>query len=271
MRAIGRWIESFMRRTCSEIRGFTLIELLVVISIIALLIALLLPALGLAKEMGQRAVCASNVHQMALGIQMYAQDNKDEIPARSGYNLATLDYFRPGPGGTTSNAYSDFSGLYPNYAPSPDIQYCPSGPWTQYTPWGEGQAYTVFYTWNPWHEIWGRLITYNYLGNQSMDYAGKSPPRDINDNVVEYPLSIADEPQLVLITDGNWYSQGFNGYGRSMHPSNPASASLERDYSLERAGLNVGHLDGSVEWRHESETLPRFIIRTSGGGWWARH
>ena len=77
--------------------GFTLVELLVVISIVALLIALLLPALGLAKEIGRRAVCASNVHQMVLAIQMYAHDNKDEIPGRSGYNFATLDYFRPAP------------------------------------------------------------------------------------------------------------------------------------------------------------------------------
>ena len=265
------WMGHFMRRTCTGIRGFTLIELLVVISIIALLVALLLPALGLAKEMGRRAVCASGVHQMVLAIQMYAQDNQDEIPGRSGYNFATLDYFRPGPGGTASNAYGDFSGIYPHYAPSPDIQYCPSGPWTQHTSWGEGEAYTVFYTWNPWHGIWGRLITYNYFGNQSMDFAGKSPPLDFNGDIVEYPLSISDEPHLVRITDANWYSESFDGYGRSMHPSNPINASAERDYSLERAGINLGRLDGSVKWRHESDTLPRYQIRTGGGGWWARH
>lgn len=65
-------------------KGFTLIELLVVIAIIALLLAILMPSLRKAKELGQRVVCLSSVRQLTLAWRMYADDDNGEICAANG-------------------------------------------------------------------------------------------------------------------------------------------------------------------------------------------
>ncbi len=61
-------------------KGFTLIELMVVIAIIAGLGALILPALSRAKSKAQRSVCMSNLHEISLGVRMYAEDSSEAFP-----------------------------------------------------------------------------------------------------------------------------------------------------------------------------------------------
>ena len=61
-------------------RCFTLIELLVVVSIIALLVAILLPSLAKAREQAKRTVCQSNLHQVGLAVFAYALDNQQRSP-----------------------------------------------------------------------------------------------------------------------------------------------------------------------------------------------
>ncbi len=71
-------------------KGFTLIELLVVISIIALLIAILLPALARAKELANRAVCSANVRSLVQSMVIYAQSNKSTFPCTPGNTGGTF-------------------------------------------------------------------------------------------------------------------------------------------------------------------------------------
>jgi prepilin-type N-terminal cleavage/methylation domain-containing protein/prepilin-type processing-associated H-X9-DG protein len=109
-------------------RAFTLIELLVVIAIIAILAALLLPALKGAKEESLGIKCMSNMRQMCLGWGMYAQDNREFIVLAS-------------PGNADGNAndslsryawtqqYEDFTDNAYNYDPSVDITVGPLYPY----------------------------------------------------------------------------------------------------------------------------------------------
>src|SRR5580704_6120828 len=69
----------FCQRRTSSV-GFTLIELLVVIAIIAILAALLLPALASAKNKAKRIECASGMRQLGLGLNLFAGDNIDMYP-----------------------------------------------------------------------------------------------------------------------------------------------------------------------------------------------
>ncbi len=70
-----------MRKPRPNERAFTLVELLVVIAIIAILIALLLPTLNKARYQAKNTVCASNLRQIAVGLLLYAQENRNYYPS----------------------------------------------------------------------------------------------------------------------------------------------------------------------------------------------
>jgi prepilin-type N-terminal cleavage/methylation domain-containing protein/prepilin-type processing-associated H-X9-DG protein len=158
--------------------GFTLIELLIVIAIIALLMAILIPALNKAKEHGKRAVCLSNLRQLTTSWIMYSDENNDKIVngAAAGGNPCTLPstcsdlLAAQAPTDPTNNQYKELPwigngwgdwclGLYPSedcqrcamtsgalwrYVKEPQIYHCPTGMKGQFV------SYTIMDNMNGW-------------------------------------------------------------------------------------------------------------------------
>ena len=92
----------------SKRTGFTLVELLVVIGIIALLISILLPSLNKAREAARRVKCISNMRQIVLAMNMFAQDNKGLMPCEGSKNAYQLN--------TRGNGFTAMTGTTPQDA-----------------------------------------------------------------------------------------------------------------------------------------------------------
>jgi prepilin-type N-terminal cleavage/methylation domain-containing protein/prepilin-type processing-associated H-X9-DG protein len=178
-------------------KGFTLIELLVVIAIIGILAAMVFPVFARARESARKAVCLSNVKNIALAIQMYLADNNDRLVPTE-HNQRVIDYIDMGPGGGTrcvdqggaeqwawrTNPYLRWPVVLDEYIKNRDVWRCPSAklstgaafilPYADFVgylhstegQWGEG----VYYGFGPcsttWPPGWGGVVTDSIVQQQ---------------------------------------------------------------------------------------------------------
>jgi prepilin-type N-terminal cleavage/methylation domain-containing protein len=112
---------------CQYKSGFTLIELLVVIAIIAILAALLLPALARAKQRGQEAVCLSNLRQIGLAFEMYLNDHNDHFPDRRDLKSSLPGGYHPWTSWPPSDPRAGWAATnFQNYCPNLNVWSCPA-------------------------------------------------------------------------------------------------------------------------------------------------
>ncbi|SPE52931.1 conserved exported hypothetical protein [Verrucomicrobia bacterium] len=102
-------------------RGFTLIELLAAMAVIAILAALLLAALGQAKEKGRRTVCLNNLKQISAAIRLYADDCADSFPV-----LPTPNPYPNGIGAYYKQLVKGYLALTGPASPDERVFICPS-------------------------------------------------------------------------------------------------------------------------------------------------
>jgi prepilin-type N-terminal cleavage/methylation domain-containing protein/prepilin-type processing-associated H-X9-DG protein len=155
--------------------AFTLIELLVVIAVIAVLMAILMPALSRAREQGKRAACLSNLKQLALSWNLYADDNDGRIVnGNTARGTATVNrdsacwVYWPGDGATEPQRIQGIGdGLLYRYGPSVKLYKCPTGIR------GEFVTYSIPDTMNGYYYIPGAKEQIKTLRTQIRNLSGQ--------------------------------------------------------------------------------------------------
>ncbi len=226
--------------------AFTLIELLVVIAIIAILAALLLPALSVSKEKARRSGCRSALRQLGMAVQMYAHDNSDRVPQGYRDNGESHTIWIST---NTFNAIKQYS--------STNMSSCPSLE-------GKFQYYEAGIGW---------VIGYSYNGGHKKPWSGEPAPQWTS------PQRLTDNALLVLACDLNAWAEPSTGYGWVIAPHCRGGAAqqggdpfiggvtrLTRPRDVGAQGGNVLLISGSVHWKNV-RSMTNYWACQYGGYW----
>jgi len=237
--------------------AFTLVELLVVVSIIAILLAILMPSLQAARNQARRIVCGSNVKQMGLGLVTYANQNDNKMPSHQKtayiylWDIATptIDAIARQLGAKDPNSIKKFF-----YCPSASRQVLTENLINRYWQRSKGGSYDY------------RVVGYFFLLKRPKGFENiellKDQPTVFVDRI-DMPKASTNE----LITDmvlGQKTSKGTKWdyvmqVTNQPMPTNHLSKSKKSSRSVEPAGGHVIFVDQHLEWRPFNKMQERAI------------
>jgi prepilin-type N-terminal cleavage/methylation domain-containing protein/prepilin-type processing-associated H-X9-DG protein len=221
-----------MGKVMQRRKGFTLIELLVVIAIIALLMAILMPVLGKAKDQARTIVCRSNLKQYGIGMRMYLDDNMSSFPdSRTWLKSAGHAYARKG---------DEPDGVFWPYLKALDVHMCPRfSSLVKDTTWSDT---AVSYVMNSYvgrdGTIWSSWLGSNVTG-------------------VKKETEVYSPSKVIVFTEENtWTIEGYSNYPFNDTHFTVGNWSRQIDNyatfhnapgDIDKGGTNIVFVDGHVE------------------------
>ncbi|MDE3067091.1 MAG: prepilin-type N-terminal cleavage/methylation domain-containing protein [Verrucomicrobiota bacterium] len=217
-------------------RGFTLIELLVVIAIIAILAAMLLPALSSAKQRAWTIRCNSNLHQIGLAMTMYADDAKGRFPESGGL----IPWGQSDP----HTHRASWMQQLVSYLQNTNVYHCPAN---QFQPRQEQSPF-------------------NYFNGARAAYVLANDDAPVNSIAIRFPVAyvlsgdtIWKDPSYAIDADKDDYSQNCVG--------GPANGSPWEEWQVHNKGQNILFADGHSKGYKGYDTNEMTFRYDSMQGW----